>query len=162
MLIEHGGRASSIEARANGKSAFGKNWVDVKVDKTERGYFQQLAASGNFSWSRWDNINGHRVAVVDYRLVYDIPRREVQRFGWPARVADWGYICFDPHSVVIWRISNAEVPHGGMAGILDSGLVTIGSKEFMVPVAKNCFTATERDNVIWYDYQEFGADSRIT
>lgn len=131
------------------------------------------SSAAQFSWSRWDAVDGSTVAVFDYSIdrahsTLSLSLSDLAK----AIVAYHGSVYADPATGVIRQISNAaddippEVRTRSIGTVIEYGNVDIAGQKYFLPVSAVVTLATEsgnvRNEIQFRDYRKFEADSHIT
>ena len=142
---------------------FGVLLANVFNDKTQ----------ATFSWSGWQTLRGRRVAVFDYDVAKEHSTLRLSLSDLAhATVPYRGSVFGDPSTGAVLRITNsaydipAAVRTRSIATTIDYDPVSIGGREYLLPVAASVLLNTGLHNILnrmeFRDYQKFGADSTIT
>jgi hypothetical protein len=130
-------------------------------------------AAAQISWSHWDDLNGHPIAVFEYVVDKQHSKTTVSLGDLETTVPFRGMLYADPDTGDLWRITcslfnlPAAVETKSAVTTIDYGLVEItANKHFILPVSASILMDTGKNNILnkisFNQYRKFEADSKIT
>jgi len=142
---------------------FGVLLANIFNDKTQ----------ATFSWSGWQTLHGRRVAVFGYDVAKEHSTLRLSLSDLAhATVPYRGTVFGDPSTGVVLRITNSaydippEVRARSIATTIDYDPVSIGGREYLLPVEASVLLNTGSHNILnrmqFRNYQKFGVESTIT
>jgi hypothetical protein len=171
-----------------GKEDLSLQLVNGKAVPADRFIARPLETSGEFgellktildekshadlSWTRWDDLNGRRVAVFEYAIDQEHSRISVSLDNLEVFVPYRGSLYADPETGDLWRITctlldmPATIQTKSAVTTVDYGPVTITEKQFLLPVRATIEMNTGKNNllnkIVFNQYRRFETDSKIT
>jgi len=176
-LIFNQGREEQTLELVNGKVVSPDRFISRPLE-TE-GEFGILVSNvldadtyAQISWSRWEDLDGQRLAVFDYLIDQGHSTLSLGLGGVTHFVPYRGLIYADPASGEVRRITNSpfDIPESiatkSITTTIDYGSVDIGTRHFVLPVTASIWLDTGHKNILnkvaFRDYRKFEAESKIT
>lgn len=130
------------------------------------------ASQASFTWKGWEVVRGTRTAVYDFAIAAENSTMTLRLSDLAkATVAYHGTVYGNPENGAIWRITNAatELPKPlrtkSIATTIDYDRVSIGEKNYLLPVQATIWMTTDTNNVRneleFRNYRKFETDSVI-
>jgi len=171
--IAHNGHEYYRPAGSEGKTLPGAEWKRGGGRPFNLWDIVEALGRAKLVWSRWDTLRDHRLAVFDYTVSQQDSKWTVtERSAGSATVPYAGSVFLDPATGAIWRLTDVvtEIPARFKtryaSGTLDSDLVTIGTAQYLLPIADTEIGRREGEmdwRVEWVNrnFHKFEADSSI-
>ena len=179
-LSFHDGREQRSLIQVNGKDvdpAKRMRWHSALRTEGEFGTLIEtvLGASSQatFTWNRWEDLHGKRLAVFDYSVdrFHSTKTLSLSDLG-TATLAYFGSIDADPDTGAVWRISDSakDIPPQlrtqSIATVIDYDELAIGANRFLLPVGAVVLVIGDREKIrnelTFRNYRKFAADTSIT
>ena len=176
LIFNQGKENSSLEL-VNGKPLKPGRLIQRPLETS--GEFGELVTTvldektqAQITWNRWDDLNGHRVAVFDYVVDAQHSKISVSLDQLEVIVPYRGSLYADAETGELWRITSSPfnmpvaVQTKSAVTTIDYGLVDITNKHFLLPVTASIIMDTGRNNLLnkvaFTQYRKFETDSKIT
>jgi hypothetical protein len=178
LSFNHGEERRALEL-VNGKpvAAVKKAWRAPLRSEGEFGILlsQVLGkdSEANYSWSRWDVLNGKRVAVFDFDVDKDHSTLRLTLSDLAKAVVPYhGSIYANPQTGAVWRIADdaTEIPPAlltrEIGTTVDYSEVAIAGRTYLLPMKAAVSVLLDsqriRNEIEFTEYRKFEADSTIT
>jgi hypothetical protein len=130
------------------------------------------ASDASFEWRRWDTLDGHRVAVLDYKIDRDHSQLRLgANYVNDVTVAYHGSVYGDPTTGEVFQLSSiaseipAELPQREVATTVAYDYVTIGTSRYLLPSHVTVVMKTDKNAIRnesdFRDYKKFEAESTL-
>jgi hypothetical protein len=176
-LVFNQGQENETLELVNGKPIRPDHFVERPLE-TE-GEFGTLVSkvleeqsAAQITWSRWEELNGRRLAVFDYVVDAQHSTLSVGLDGSDTMVPYRGSIFADPSTGELWRVTSSpfDMPEvlqtKSVTTTIDYGLIDIGNRHFVLPVSASILLDTGKKNiwnkVAFTGYRKFEAESKVT
>lgn len=176
-LVFNQGKEDQTLELVNGKPVRPGRYIQRPLDTSgEFGILVSNVLDANtyaqISWSRWEDLRGHRAAVFEYLIDEKHSTLSLGLGGVAIFVPYRGLIYADPESGEVWRITNEpfDIPESLLTKSIDTtidyGTVDIGKRHFILPVTASILLDTGHKNILnkvsFNEYRKFEAESKIT
>ena len=128
--------------------------------------------AAHISWSRWEDVNGHRLAVFAYLVDEEHTKISVSLDSLEVIVPYRGFLYADPETGDLWRITSSPfnmpvaLQTKSAVTTIDYGLVDISNKRYLLPVSASILMDTGKNNLLnkisFTQYRKFDTESKIT
>lgn len=128
-------------------------------------------SAAQISWSHWEDLQGHRLAVFEYSIDAEHSRLTLGVTD-DVVVPYRGFLYADPGTGDLWRITSSpfDMPPStdtkSLTTTVDYGRVDISGKAYLLPVSANIILDTGKQNLLnkvaFAGYRKFETESKIT
>jgi hypothetical protein len=130
------------------------------------------ASEAQFDWNRWENLNGRRLAVFDYKIDKEHSQTKLgDTYVHDVTVPTYGSVFGDPATGEIFKISSdiseipAELAQREADTTISYDYVTIGTSKYLLPshvtVVMKTLDSSLRNESDFRDYKKFEAESTL-
>jgi len=131
------------------------------------------ASDATFTWNRWENLRGKRLAVFDYTVDKEHSTLTMRLSDLAEGVLPYhGSVYVDPDTGAVWRVTDSadsDIPRDlemkAIGTVIDYAETTIGGNSYLLPATASVLVVTEtgkvRNDLEFQDYRKFEADSTI-